>query len=61
MAFRSHFLNMLPDLSPATFERAALVTMMQAKGAPQERDFALASREVPRLFQDIAALARKLD
>lgn len=39
-------------------ERAALVTMMRAKGGPQERDFALAARAVPRAFHGIAAAAR---
>ncbi len=38
-------------------ERAALVTMMHAKGGPQERDFALAARAVPRVFHALAAAA----
>ena len=41
-------------------ERAALVTMMRAKGSGQEREFALAARAVPRAFGEIAAAARAL-
>ncbi len=40
-------------------ERAALVAMMRAKGALQEREFALAARAVPRFFRGIAAAARQ--
>jgi hypothetical protein len=39
-------------------ERAALVAMLRAKGGPQERDFALAARAVPRAFHGIAVAAR---
>ncbi|MEP7328238.1 MAG: hypothetical protein ABI777_03425 [Betaproteobacteria bacterium] len=40
-------------------ERAALTTMMRAKGAPQERDFALAARHVPRFFRGLVATLRQ--
>lgn len=39
-------------------EQHALVAMMRSKGAAQERDFALASRDVPRLFRGLAARLR---
>jgi hypothetical protein len=39
-------------------ERAALVTMMRAKGAAQERTFALAALEVPRFFHELARALR---
>ena len=49
----------LPDLREwSAEERAALIAMMRAKGSPQERDFALAARQVPRLFRAIATAAR---
>jgi len=48
----------LRDWSPP--ERAALIAMLRAKGAPQERDFALAARQVPRFFHDLAATLRQL-
>lgn len=41
-------------------ELAALTAMMRVKGALQERDFALAARQVPRFFSAIAATLRQL-
>lgn len=40
-------------------ERAALATMMRAKGSPQERQFSLAAAALPKFFRGIAAAARK--
>lgn len=39
-------------------ERAALVTMMRAKGAPQERTFALAALAAPRFHRELVAALR---
>jgi hypothetical protein len=49
----------LPGLPAWTAaERAALMAMMRAKGAAQERTFALAALQVPRLFRELVALLR---
>ncbi len=37
-------------------ERDALVALLRAKGAPQERDFALQSQRIPRFFRSLRAV-----
>lgn len=39
-------------------DRRKLVEVMRSKGAPQERDFVLQSQKLPRLFHELATLAR---
>lgn len=52
-------LHDLSEWTPA--ERDALVTMMRAKGALQERDFALAAHDAPRFFRDLVAILQNPD
>ena len=49
----------LPGWTPA--DRDAVVTMMRAKGALQERDFAAAARGAPRFFRELVTILRAPD